>query len=204
MRYSIEEDRALINACLSGDDQAIEVLIRRYSPLVFRYVQHTLMASNVPFDDEDLKDFHNTIFILLLEKKCKKLRQFRGKNGCSLASWIRLITCRAVLNQLREISGDATWYHMRAPIEEAAEILSDELGAMETIEEEEKKQLIKKCIQKLSVRDRLFIKLHIEQDLPVPKVALIMQISVANAHTLKHRSIERLKKHIEIALKEKF
>jgi RNA polymerase sigma factor (sigma-70 family) len=162
------------------------------------------MTSNIPYDEDDLKDYHNAVFIIILERKCYKLKQFKGLNGCSLASWIRLITCRSVLNQMRENSGDATWHHNRAPLEDALDVLSDELDAMETIEAEEKKELIKECIQNLSARDRLFIKLHIEQDLPVPKVALVMQISIANAHTLKHRSIERLKKHIENALKEKF
>ncbi|KPA14320.1 RNA polymerase sigma-70 domain protein [Candidatus Magnetomorum sp. HK-1] len=204
MRYSIDEDRALISECISGNVNALENLIRRYSPLVYRYVQQTFVSSNVPFDEEDLKEHHNSVFVLLLEKKCRKLRQFRGTNGCSLASWIRLITCRAVLNQMRENSGDATWFHKRVPIEEASDIFSEEKGAMESLEDEEKKIFIKECIQKLNPRDRLFLKLHIEQELPIQRVALIMQISEANTHTLKHRSIERLKKMIENSIKEKF
>ncbi|MBF0451015.1 MAG: sigma-70 family RNA polymerase sigma factor [Candidatus Magnetomorum sp.] len=204
MRYSFEEDRALINACIDGDIKAVEDLICKYSPLVYRYVQQTYLSSNVPYNEEDLKEQHNSVFVLLLEKKCRKLRQFRGKNGCSLASWVRLITCRSVLNQLRENSGDATWINSRVPIEDASDIFSDELGAMEAMEEEEKRRLIKGCIQKMSARDRLFIKLHIEQELPLSKVALVMQISVANTHTLKHRSIERLKKQVENAIKEKY
>jgi RNA polymerase sigma factor (sigma-70 family) len=204
MRFTIEEDRRLIKGCLDGDSKRLEEFIRIYSPLIYRYVQQTLTSSTIPFDEEDLKEHHNSVFVLLLEHKCKKLEQFKGQNGCSLASWVRLITCRTVLNKLREESGDANWVEYRLPIEEAADVLYDELSAMEYMELEEKKRFIRDCIKKLGSRDRLFLKLHVEQDLPVPKVARIMQMSSDNAHTLRYRAFDRLKKMVEKVLKKTF
>jgi len=46
--------------------------------------------------------------------------------------------------------------------------------------------------------------LHIEQELSVPKVASIMQISIKNAYTIKHRAMDKLKECVEIVAKEKF
>ena len=204
MRFTIEEDRRIIKGCLAGDAQMLEEFIRIYSPLIYRYVQQTFASSNVPFEEEDLKEHHNSVFVLLLENKCRKLQQFKGQNGCSLASWVRLITCRIVLNKMREESGDANWVEYRLPIEEAADVLYEELSALEYMELEERKRFIRECIQMLSPRDRLFLKLHVEQDLPVPKVARIMHMSTDNAHTLRYRSFERLKKQVEKLLKNKF
>jgi len=204
MRFTIEEDRRIINGCLTGDSKIMEEFIRIYSPLIYRYVQQTLTSSTIPFEEEDLKEHHNSVFVLLLENKCRKLKQFKGQNGCSLASWVRLITCRTVLNKLREESGDANWIEYRLPIEEAADVLYDELSAMEYMELEEKKRFIRDCIKKMGNRDRLFLKLHVEQDLPVPKVARIMHMSPDNAHTLRHRAFERLKKIVEKMLKKNF
>jgi len=197
MRFTIEEDRRIIKGCLAGDATMLEKFICIYSPLIYRYVQQTFTSSNIPFEEEDLKEHHNSVFVLLLEDKCRKLKQFKGQNGCSLASWVRLITCRTVLNKMREDSGDANWIEYRLPIEEAADVIYEELSAIEYMELEEKKIIIRECIQELNPRDRLFLKLHVEQDLPVPKVARIMHMSTDNAHTLRHRSFDRLKKQVE-------
>jgi RNA polymerase sigma factor (sigma-70 family) len=202
MRFTIEEDRRIIKGCLAGDAKMLDKFIRIYSPLIFRYVQQTFASSNIPFEEEDLKEHHNSVFVLLLEDKCRKLKQFKGQNGCSLASWIRLITCRSVLNKMREDSCDANWVEYRLPIEEAADVLYDDLSAIEYMELDEKKSFIKACIKKMSPRDRLFLKLHVEQDLPVPKVARIMHMTTDNAHTLRHRSFDRLKKQVEKLLKK--
>jgi len=188
MRFSIEEDRRIIKGCLAGDAKVLEEFIRIYSPLIFRYVQQTFASSNIPFEEDDLKEHHNSVFVLLLEDNCRKLKQFKGQNGCSLASWVRLIACRSVLNKMREDSGDANWVEYRLPIEEAADVLYEELSALEFMELEEKNIFIRECMKKLSARDRLFLKLHVEQDLPVPKVARIMHMTTDNAHTLRYRA----------------
>jgi len=203
MRFTIEEDRRMIKGCLAGDSKVLEEFIRIYSPLIYRYVQQTFSSSNIPYDEEDLKEHHNSVFVLLLEDNCRKLKQFKGHNGCSLASWIRLIACRSVLNKMREDSGDANWIEYRLPIEEAADVLYEDLSAIEYMELEEKKTFVRECMQKLNTRDRLFLKLHVEQDLPVPKVARIMHMSSDNAHTLRYRAFERLKKQVEKLLKKK-
>jgi len=198
------DDRDLLSGCLSGDKLSQEKLFCKYSNLVYRYVQQTFLFNNVPFDDDDLKEQHNSVFVQLYDKKCKKLRQFQGKNGCTLASWIRLITCRTVLNHIRENSIDATWKTKRLPLDEAPEFIDETGDAVKSMEVTERKIFIQQSIQKLAARDRLFLKLHIEQELSVPKVASIMQISVPNAHTLKHRAIGKLKSIIESDIIEKF
>jgi len=204
MKSELDDLKNLLNRCIEGNKSALDQFFSKYSNLVYRYVQQTYMANSIPFDEDDLKEQHNNVFVQLYCNNCWKLKQFQGKNGCSLASWIRLITCRTVLNNLRENSIDATWQKKRVPIEDALEIMDEEETALEFMENTELRILIQKSIQKLTPRDRLFIKLHIEQDLSVPKIASIMRISVANAHTLKHRAMERLRDLIKNNSKEKF
>ena len=104
MNHPLKEDRELLSKCVSGDRTASEMLVRRFSDLVYRAVQYTLMAKHVSFNRHDLEDLHNTVFLRLFEQGCKKLRQYQGKNGCSLASWIRMIAVRTVLDHLRTVS----------------------------------------------------------------------------------------------------
>jgi DNA-directed RNA polymerase specialized sigma24 family protein len=61
---------------------------------------------------------------------------------------------------------------------------------MESAEQEE---LVHAGMRSLAPRDRLFMKLHIDQGLPVEEVAEALRISVQNAYVVKHRAVERLK-----------
>jgi DNA-directed RNA polymerase specialized sigma24 family protein len=44
------------------------------------------------------------LFHSLLPEHCQKLRQFKGDHGCSLASWLRIIVARQVIDYLRKQS----------------------------------------------------------------------------------------------------
>jgi len=135
MKSSVGEDRALLSRCFSGDREAEETLVRQYSNLVYYAVQRTLMMRHVPYNSQDLEDLHNTIFLRLFEAKGKKLRQYQGKNGCSLATWIRTVAARTVLDHLRKrgVNGIAA-QDRKIPLEEIYGLASDDSNALTLIE----------------------------------------------------------------------
>ena len=61
------------------------------------------------------------------------------------------------------------------------------------MESAEQEKLVHEGMESLAPRDRLFMKLHIDQGLPVEEVAEALQISVQNAYVVKHRAVERLR-----------
>jgi len=197
MNRTVEDDRKLLSECLAGNREASERLVRRFSDMVYRSVQYTLLTKNVSFNRQDLEDLHNTVFLRLFEQGCKKLRQYQGKNGCSLTSWIRMITVRTVIDHLRKKGVDAMfWQKKRISIEELPELRSDEVKFWAQIDSAERERVLKDSMQMLPSRDRLFLKLHFEQGLSVAEVAETMQLSVNNAYTVKHRAIQRLKSNV--------
>jgi RNA polymerase sigma factor (sigma-70 family) len=199
---SLEQDRKLLSRCLSGDRKASEILVRQFSDLVYRSVQYTLMIKHAPFNRQDLEDLHNTIFLQLFEQGCKKLRQYQGRNGCSVASWIRLVAVRIVLNHLRKKGLDAmVWQKKRIPLEELPELKGDEMGALASMENAERGRLLQDGIQRLPPRDHLFMKLHFDHGLSMEEVAEAMKLSIQNAYTVKHRAIQRLKSYVVTAIK---
>jgi RNA polymerase sigma factor (sigma-70 family) len=142
------------------------------------------------------------VFLQLFEQRCKKLRQYEGKNGCSLASWIRLVAVRIVLNHLRKRGMDAMlWQKKRVALEDIAELRGEEMEPGASMDAAEQQRLVRDGIQNLPPRDRLFVKLHFDQGLPVEEVAAAMQITVQNAYTVKHRAIQRLKSYVTSATK---
>lgn len=192
------EDRRLLSKCLQGDRKASEILVRQFSGLVYKSIQYTLMARHVSFNRYDLEDLHNTVFLKLFDQNCKKLRQFRGDNGCSLASWIRMISVRSVIDQLRKKSVDTMGGKKKCtPLEDLPELIAEGEAPDGHIEETEQARILQEGIQRLSPRHRLFVKLHFEQGMALAEVAETMKLTIGNAYTLKHRALQNLK--VEVA-----
>jgi len=191
-------ERQLLVRCISGDRQASDAFVRQYSDLVYRTVQYTLLNRNVRFTPMDLEDLHNTVFINLFEKRCHKLKQFKGKNGCSVATWVRIITVRLVLNSIRRKGVDSiTGQVMRVPIEDFSTLESSDTDTWALMEKAEQEQLLQKGITDLAPRDRLFMNLHFNKGFTIREIAETMHLSVDNIYTIKHRAIKRLKSYVE-------
>ena len=201
--YAAGSKVVLDAGCSRGDPEACERLIRRFSSLVYRSVQHVLITRHVPFANEDLKDVHNMVFLKLFEHGCRKLKQYRGKNGCSLSTWLRIVTVRTVLNHLRDSGKEPLARdRSRLSLEDLPELEEDTGDAWTFLERAEQEALVRRGMRVLSPRDRLFIKLHFEEGFSLKEVADTMNLSVANAYTVKHRSVQRLKSCVESFLSE--
>jgi RNA polymerase sigma factor (sigma-70 family) len=201
MSSLFHKDRRLLEQCISGDRGAGEAFVRKFSDLVYRSIQYTLTVKHIRFSHNDLEDLHNTVFLKLFEDNCKKLRQYRGKNGCSLANWIRIVTTRIVLNHIRKKGVDSiAWQTKRFSLDELPELKGADDGPWAQMEKTERERLIKTGIKELPPRDRLFLVLHFEKGLTIKEVAKTMQLSIDNAHTIKHRAIQKLKSLVEAAV----
>ncbi|MFC1858267.1 RNA polymerase sigma factor [Thermodesulfobacteriota bacterium] len=192
-----EEDFELIAKCLAGDARAAETFVRRYSDIIYRSLQHTLIEKHIPFTREDLKDLHNTVFLQLFDNNGRKLRQFKGKNGCSLATWIKIISVRSTLNFIRKKGHDGiTGRKQQVSIEDYQEFADEKEGTWTLLERSEKERLLRNGTDLLSARYKLFFKLHFDHGLTIAEIADALQLSIQNAYTLKHRLIQKLKSHI--------
>ena len=195
-------DQAILAGCISGNRLTQETFVKRFSNLVYTSVQYILRAGNTSYCRSDLEDLHNTIFVKLFEKGCKKLRQYKGKNGCSLSSWIRLIAIRTVLDHIRKERTDAlNWKEKILSLDPFINIKSKTPEIWTQINKAQQFNLIREGLRSLLPRDRLFIKLHCQQGLSISEVAGMLRISEGNAYSLKHRAIKRLKKKIDITTK---
>jgi len=194
MKPALESDRRLLDRCFAGDPTAAESIVRQFSGLVYRSVQYIFRVRHVPFDKALLEDLHNTVFLQLFEKNCKKLRQYQGRNGCSLATWISLVTVRSVQNHLRKKGYDAVC-RRKEPLnlDDLPELRSAEEDAPAQLIKAEQEHLLKKGIQNLPPRGRLLMKLHLDQGLGLEEAAAAMRITVQNAYIIKHRAIQKLK-----------
>ena len=197
------DDGQLLSQCLAGDRQAAGEFVQRFSNLVYGTIRRTLIVRHIKFCTDDIADLHNTVFLLLFENKCKKLRQFKGKNKCSIATWVRTITVRIILNHIRKkgINGMAERDRL-APIDQMPELWDNRKSPLEMLEDSQREEMFRNGIESLPPRDRIFLKLHFYKWLSLPEVAETMGITVQNAYTVKHRIIHKLKSFIASEMKE--
>lgn len=188
-----EDEKDLLIGCFKADRHAQGEFVTRFSNLVYNAVLNTLKARGKNWQTQDVEDLHQTVFVRLLEKNCRRLRQFQGKNGCSLRSWVHMISVRTVIDHLRSRS-DALNRSGRVDSEDFLQKLgTDRFDPLTALEHAQQMDTVQRGLQALLPRDRLLIKLHCFQELPIEEVAGILSISVNNAYSLKHRALHRLK-----------
>jgi RNA polymerase sigma factor (sigma-70 family) len=189
-------DRELLDGCLRGDLSLREAFVMRFSKLVYAAVRGVCKYYQVSFDQQDLEDWHNSIFVGLFDKDCRKLRQYRGDKGCSLASWVRIVSISHMKDAFRRIK-DALDRSARAcPIDWILDKQSGDSSALDQLEKVENQAMMKKEIERLSPRYRLILELNIYREMPIGEVARILKVSENNAYSVKHRAIQQLKKNI--------
>jgi RNA polymerase sigma factor (sigma-70 family) len=187
-------DQDLLKGCISGDSQAQESFVRMFSGLVYKSVRYTLKSKNFAHTQSDVEDLHNTVFVKLFEKGCRKLGQYTGKNNCSIGNWLRVVTVRVVIDHMRRTNTDAlTREGKTLSLDAVAELKEDIPDPLTLMGKKEQFQLLNKALQALLPRDRLFLKLHFFEGMSIQEVAKTLELSEANAHAVKSRAIQRLR-----------
>lgn len=171
--------------------------MRHFSRLVFGTIQSVFKSKGALVDRYDIEDLHNTVFISFFEKRCKKLQLYEGRNGCSLATWVRMVTVRVVLDHLRRRTDLLSRPERLIPIELAEEkTTAMEDSPWACMATKEQLALIKKAMQSLPERDRLIIQMHCLEDRPLGHMAVILKVSKNNVHSVKHRAVKRLQEAV--------
>lgn len=194
------DEKTILAGCLAGRRTAQEALVRRFSNLVYASIQGVAKSKATELSAQDKDDLHSSVFVLLFENQCRKLRQFRGKNGCTLASWIRMITVRAVLDHLHRGKDALARPEKVVCLDMICEPVQPGPSALSRLVADEQRRLMEESLQSLSVRDQLVIRMHCLENRPLSHVARVLRLSAANVHSVKHRAVGRLKKAIDTRL----
>jgi RNA polymerase sigma factor (sigma-70 family) len=145
---------------------------------------------------QDLEDIHNSVFLSLIENDYKKLRQYKGINGCTVSSWIMIITTNTTLNFIKR-NKDSISLDDRSDSEERTfkdTIPDPQPSVIEQIKESEKAELLRELIEGLSPNDKLFLKYCFEDELQPEEIAGIINLSVSAIYSKKSRIIDKLQK----------
>lgn len=84
------------------DKNAWSEFIDRYSRLIYSFILRTYRLKSVNCTVEEADDLCHDIFLKLAENDFDRLKSFKARNGCKLASWLRQVTVNYVISYLRK------------------------------------------------------------------------------------------------------
>jgi RNA polymerase sigma factor (sigma-70 family) len=187
-----DEDRALLDACIAGDRAAWAAFVQRFTRYVYFLIQLTARRYDVALDPDELADLHNELFVSLLEDDRRRLRAFTGRNGCTVRSWVRIITIRRTLDALRRRRGHLSLDEAR-DAEAPADAAPDPLERLLARDDDARGERLERLAASLSPSDRLLLDLIYVKKLPAETIAATFRTTRGAVYTRKTRLIQRLR-----------
>ena len=186
-----DKEKNLLGACLIGEKSSWDAFVLQYAGLVYHTIKKTFSHYHTEPRLDVVEDLFQEYFLSLIRDNFKKLRQFKGDRGCSLASWLRVIATRRTIDFL---TGQET--STARAVENAPSDLSDPPGSMI---DQERNKLLSQVLETLPPRDRLFIQLYFQRSLPPKEVASVLRVSVSAVYTQKSRLLDKLREALNKA-----
>jgi len=189
-------DYDLLQGCIAGRRQAWNGFVERFTRYVYYLIRLTARKHATEFGPEETADLHNDLFVALMEDDCRRLRAYRGENGCSVRSWVRIITIRRCLDALRKrrrfVSLDARDDDDGPRGPTLVEGGPDPLEAMLIQADAERREQLETLTAGLSERDRLLLELIYVRKMSADAIAATLRIKKGALYTRKTRLIKRL------------
>ncbi|MCL5022118.1 MAG: RNA polymerase sigma factor [Nitrospirae bacterium] len=169
----MDEDLHLVDRYLRGDADAVEEIVIKYERQMYA------VAYRMTGDREDAKDLTQKAFVRAIEG----MRGFRRES--SLKTWLYQIAINVTLNHLRGNRRE------ERELEESDAAVHP--GALSDIIEKEKRECVKKGLERLSERQRLAIVLRAYEGLSCEETARVMGCSEGAVKAHYHNAVKRLR-----------
>lgn len=186
---AMTDERELLAACFDRKKASWDEFVERYSRLVYGAIKQTLRVYHVEPTESAVEDLFQDFFVSVLRDDFKKLREFRGERGCTLASWLRMVATRLTIDFLRKTKNYTVGAIEPAPVNAA-----DPSGELIR---KEKEKLMAQLIRTLPAADRLLIDLSFREELAPEDIAVILGTSINAVYTRKSRILAKLKEAIK-------
>jgi len=187
-------DLEFIQRCAKGEKLAWDEFVGKYSRLIYNYIYSVLKTKGLTIPQENINDLFQEIFLSLINDNCRKLKSFKARNGCSLASWLRQITINYTIDYLRKLKPLVSIDEENEDDFSLKDILSDDSASVtDTLSQKEKLESLKECIARLETEDKYFLELHFNRNLRLEELKESFKISRPAIDMRKSRIIKALR-----------
>ena len=197
--YQDADDDKLLKGCVFNHREARTEFFRRFESYIRSVVRKTVSRYCNRVDQSVVEDLVQEVFVALFAGHCRRLRMFKGKNGCPLRAWVRVISMRTTVSQMRK------WKHHSALPGEEGSAGSLKLvdpttrpdNAYEARAERERSKMIFELVESLSEEDRTLFNMIYIDEVSVPEMTERLNIQRGALYMRKNRVIARLKRQAE-------
>lgn len=199
---SMRRERALVAHCIKSDTVAWDEFVEEYKGLIYNAVLRTFHFAGYGYNEDEVKEVFQEVFSALLKDNCAKLKSFKWKNGCKLASWLHIVAKNTAFDYLRKTfrRGRMIQFLGENPEDVPAGCQfenSEEISAVEKLEEEEKICFFERAIEALPREDFFLLNLIYFRGVSHKNAAEILGKTVEAVYMHKKRIIGKIKKTIE-------
>jgi len=187
-------DLEFIKRCVKRENLAWDEFVGKYSHLIYNYIYSVLKTKGLILSQENINDLFQGIFLSLINDNCRKLKSFKARNGCSLASWLRQITINYTIDFLRKLKPLVSIDEESEDDFSLKDILVDGSdSATEKLSQKEKLKSLKACIARLDTDDKYFLELHFHRDFSLEELKKSFKTSRPAIDMRKYRIIRALR-----------
>lgn len=186
----MEDEAALVSACLAGEEVAWERLLLAYASSVLAAIRAALRRCGHGKDPALEDELVANVFALLARNESRVLRSYRGESG--LATFLSVIAARHVFRSMRDRTryGEVLAKKAEKDPERARPVVQPEL---DNAGNEERLGLMRGAIGELGPTDRLLLSHYYLDGRTYKEIAEIMGFAVGGAGTKIARARERLR-----------
>ena len=188
------DDLEFVQQCAKGDKLAWDAFVDKYSRLIYSYIYSVLKIKGIVLAKDSVNDLFQEVFVLLANDNFRKLKTFKAKNGCSLASWLRQVTINLAIDYIRRLKPVVSIDKEDEDDFSLKEVLvADSPAAADALMQAEKLESLKDCIQSLERDDRYFLRMHIDRGLTLDELKDYFKVSRGAIDMRRSRIIDRLR-----------
>jgi len=190
------DDLRLVRRCLRREKRAWDEFIQRFSGLIYSYILSVFKSrASYQFKVNNIDDAFQEIFLLLTKDNYRKLKTYQGRNGCSLASWLRQVVINFSLDYTRNskplLSLDQA-YKDKGRIKDF--IIDQTVSAKDKLIEGERITQLKECISGLGNEEKRFLELHVNRGVSPDRLTKVFKVSRGALDMRKARIINHLRR----------
>ncbi|MFT7462892.1 MAG: RNA polymerase sigma factor (sigma-70 family) [Pseudohongiellaceae bacterium] len=183
------DEKLLIDRVLAEEEGAFNDFLTRYRALIYS----VLYKRGFGFPNDYLDDIFQSFVLAVAKDNFRKLRAFQGRNNCSLATFLQVVTTRFALDELRKWKRHPRGRGQVSDGDEATLQIEDPRGNTPLLEnlDSERIDLFHNLLFDLEWK-RISVVLWVFQGISRETIADVMATSRANIDALYKRAKDQM------------
>lgn len=190
----METDLEFAQRCSRGDRQAWDEFLTRYSRLMYASIFTAARSVGAVLSSGEREDIFQETILSLIDDNFRRLRGFRGLNGCRLASWLRQVTINLTFRRISRMRAGVSLEEEDAFGMALKETIVDPgTSSAEAAQANEGIGRLSECIELLEMKDKYFLELNLHLGLNLEEIKDHLKITRGAVDMRKARIVERLR-----------